>query len=76
MANFLQRVVNNWRHNKQVRQTVRELRNLTDAELTDIGLGRGDIVSVARGDKDMKMSSRVVFDNRVLPVNPNIKGWV
>jgi len=76
MANFLRKIVNNWRHDKQVRQTINELRALTDAELNDIGIGRGDIVSVARGDADMKISSRIVYNNKVLPVNANMKGWV
>ena len=76
MANFLRKIVNNWRRDSQVRQTIRELRALTDAELNDIGIGRGDIVSVARGDSDMKLSSRIVYDDKVLPVNANMKGWV
>ena len=41
--------------------TVKELSRLTDAELNDIGLNRGDIRSIARADVDM---------------NPNLKGWV
>jgi len=41
--------------------TVKELSRLTDAELNDIGLNRGDIRSVARADVDM---------------NPNLRGWV
>ena len=76
MANFLRKIVSNWRRDSQVRQTIRELRALTDAELNDIGIGRGDIVSVARGDSDMKLSSRIVYDDKVLPVNANMKGWV
>ena len=76
MANFLRKIVSNWRKDSQVRQTIRELRALTDAELNDIGIGRGDIVSVARGDSDMKLSSRIVYDDKVLPVNANMKGWV
>ena len=76
MANFLRKIVNNWRKDSQVRQTIRELRALTDAELNDIGIGRGDIVSIARGDSDMKLSSRIVYDDKVLPVNANMKGWV
>lgn len=76
MANFLRKIVNNWRRDSQVRQTIRELRALTDAELNDIGIGRGDIVSIARGDSDMKLSSRIVYDDKVLPVNANMKGWV
>ena len=76
MANFLRKIVSNWRKDSQVRQTIRELRALTDAELNDIGIGRGDIVSIARGDSDMKLSSRIVYDDKVLPVNANMKGWV
>ena len=76
MANFLRKIVSNWRRDSQVRQTIRELRALTDAELNDIGIGRGDIVSIARGDSDMKLSSRIVYDDKVLPVNANMKGWV
>ena len=41
--------------------TVKELSRLTDAELNDIGLNRGDIRSIARADVDM---------------NPNLRGWV
>ena len=76
MANFLRKIVNNWRKDSQIRQTIRELRALTDAELNDIGIGRGDIVSIARGDSDMKLSSRIVYNDKVLPVNANMKGWV
>ena len=76
MANFLRKIVSNWRKDSQVRQTIRELRALTDAELNDIGIGRGDIRSIARGDSDMKLSSRIVYDDKVLPVNANMKGWV
>ena len=76
MANFLRKIVNNWRKDSQIRQTIKELRALTDAELNDIGIGRGDIVSIARGDSDMKLSSRIVYDDKVLPVNANMKGWV
>ena len=76
MANFLRKIVSNWRKNSHVRQTIRELRALTDAELNDIGIGRGDIVSIARGDSDMKLSSRIVYNDKVLPVNANMKGWV
>ena len=35
---FLRKIVNNWRRDSQVRQTIRELRALTDAELNDIGI--------------------------------------
>jgi len=49
------------------RQAVRELNRLTDYELRDIGISRGDILSVVRGDKDMA---------RAADVNQNLKGFV
>ncbi len=51
--------------NKEYQQTSKELSALTDAELNDIGISRGDIRSIARGDKDMTRS-----------VNSNLQGWV
>ena len=34
--------------------TVKELRKLSDRELNDIGINRGDIYSIARMDSDMR----------------------
>jgi len=39
---------------KQVRQTIRELNQLTNKELQDIGISRGDIYAVATGDPSLK----------------------
>lgn len=50
-----------------IKQTIRELNMLTDRELADIGMCRGDIYSVARKDADMKISAET---------NSNMKGWV
>ena len=52
---------------KQFNQTVKELSQLTDKELNDIGIARGDIYSIARGDKTMK---------RYAETNTNLNGWV
>jgi uncharacterized protein YjiS (DUF1127 family) len=49
------------------RQAVKELNQLSDYELKDIGISRGDILSVVRGDKDMA---------RAADVNDNLKGFV
>ena len=54
----------------QIKQTIRELQQLSDHELNDIGFARGDIVSVARGDKDMKR--KAIYAE----TNDNMKGWV
>tara|TARA_B100000900_G_C20545008_1_gene702142 strand:- start:1049 stop:1306 length:258 start_codon:yes stop_codon:yes gene_type:complete len=51
------------------RQTRRELSQLTDYELRDLGIGRSDIESIARG---------TFHDDRITNVqtNPNLKGFV
>ena len=49
------------------KRTVKELRQLTDFELNDIGICRGDIHNVARGDRTII---------RGLQVNENLKGSV
>ena len=54
----------------QIKQTIKELQQLSDHELNDIGFARGDIVSVARGDKDMKRKATYA------ETNDNMKGWV
>ena len=51
------------RRNNEYKQTIKELSALTDKELNDIGIARGDIYAVARGDEDMIRS-----------VNSNLKG--
>ena len=38
----------------RINATIKELRKLSDRELNDIGINRGDIYSVARMDADMK----------------------
>ena len=59
LKNFLQKI----RNYGQYRQSLKELSRLTDRELNDIGIGRGDIDRVAKGDKSYR-------------VNHNLKGWV
>lgn len=36
----------------EIRQTIKELSQLSDKELNDIGISRGDIYSVANGSSD------------------------
>ena len=50
-----------------VKQTINELRALTDAELNDIGIGRGDIRAIAKGDPTHKRSAQT---------NNNLEGRV
>ena len=54
-------------HSQKVRITIKELSKLSDRELNDIGLSRGDIWSVAHEDTSFK---------RFADTNKNLKGWV
>jgi len=49
------------------KRTLKELNRLTDFELNDIGICRGDIRNIARGDRTVK---------RGIEVNENLRGSV
>jgi uncharacterized protein YjiS (DUF1127 family) len=70
LKSFLQKLINDYHEAKAIRQTENELRKLTDKELNDIGIARGDIYSIARQDVDMKQS------HLIAPFNPNLRGFV
>ena len=70
LSNFFKKVINNYHQAKAIKQTENELRKLTDKELNDIGISRGDIYSIARQDADLKRSELIA------PFNPNLKGFV
>ena len=53
-------------HRKAIRMTEKELAKLSNAELDDIGISRGDIYSIAR--------TSVVIDTA--KANNNLRGWV
>lgn len=70
IRSFLTKLINDYREAKAIRQTENELRKLTDKELNDIGIARGDIYSIARQDADLKRADvNVAF-------NPNLRGFV
>lgn len=52
---------------RKISDTIKELSALTDKELNDIGLSRGDIWSVAH---------ETYYDNQTPEYNRNLKGWV
>ena len=70
LNNFFKKLINDYQVAKAVKQTENELRKLTDKELNDIGIARGDIYSIARQDVDMRKS------HLIAPFNPNLKGFV
>ena len=51
----------------RINATIKELSKLSDRELNDIGICRGDIWSIAHDDVSFK---------RVAESNENLKGWV
>lgn len=67
LIDFISDLRRSHRHAKDVRITIRELSKLTDRELNDIGLSRGDIYWVAH---ETHHTDRSPESNR------NLKGWV
>lgn len=53
----------------RIRSTINELNKLTDRELNDIGIARGDIWSIAHDDTDYARNVKA-------EENTNLKGWV
>jgi len=51
----------------RINATIKELNKLSDRELNDIGIARGDIWSIANEDASFK---------RFADTNKNLKGWV
>ena len=69
MTNLINNFLQKLRNRQTYRNTYNELSSLTDYELNDIGITRGDIRRVAMGDT----SYRLVKD---YGPNDNLKGWV
>jgi len=58
-----------WRERRRaIKSTINELNKLTNRELNDIGLSRGDIWAIAHDDQSFK---RMQTES-----NDNLKGWV
>ena len=61
MTNMITAISKALRRRRNINATINELHRLTDAELNDIGINRGNIETVARGIIDVH---RVVRDNK------------
>jgi uncharacterized protein YjiS (DUF1127 family) len=66
VANWFKKLAAKYKHHRQAQITIKELSRLSDRELNDMGLARGDIYTVAHGTSD---HVRAV-------VNKNLGGWV
>jgi len=67
ISKFVNKVVTELEHRSKVKSTVKELSRLSDRELNDIGISRGDIWAIANEDSDFK---------RFANTNTNLEGWV
>ncbi len=70
LKSFFKKLINDYQVAKAIKSTENELRKLTDKELNDIGISRGDIYAIARQDADLKRSSVDA------PFNSNLRGFV
>jgi uncharacterized protein YjiS (DUF1127 family) len=66
-AGWLKKLNAKLQYRRNVKQTIKELSRLSDRELNDMGVARGDIYSIAHGDESF---------TRSVDVNKNLKGWV
>ena len=66
IANWFKKIIAKYKHHRQAQITIKELSRLSDRELNDMGLARGDIYTVAHGTSD---HVRAV-------INKNLEGWV
>jgi uncharacterized protein YjiS (DUF1127 family) len=71
LARWLKELNAKLEYNRAARSTIKQLSKLTDRELNDIGIARGDIYGVAYGDTTLERVRRMEAD-----ANSNLKGWV
>ena len=67
LLDFFRDLKRSYSKRQRINATIKELSKLTDHELNDIGIARGDIWSIAHDDADYK---------QVAETNKNLGGWV
>ena len=67
VLDFFRDLKRSYEHRQKVNATIKELSKLSNRELNDIGIARGDIWAIAHEDADYK---------RFAETNNNLKGWV
>ena len=68
VSNIFSGLVRRYQHRKQVKTTIRELSALSNRELNDMGISRGDIHGIASGTFHREYPNT--------KANRNLKGWV
>ena len=57
--------------------TINELNKLTERELNDIGISRGDIYYIAEEHyKDVLLANEIKSARTIRDINTNLRGWV
>lgn len=74
MINFFKNLKAQMQHRAAVKSTINELSKLSNAELTDIGISRGEIYSIAHEANPKPVLQK--SDKATGFINVNLKGWV
>ena len=75
ITNYLLSLVVKYRRHRLAKETINELSRLTNKELNDIGLARGDIWHLAHEDAEKRVPD-VNPKVEVGVTNPNLRGFV
>ena len=76
MTNLLKNFLQKLRNRQTYRNTYNELSSLTDYELNDIGLSRGEIKYVAQSHYRDIVEENKAKERVYTYSNGNLKGWV
>jgi len=68
LANWFKNLANELQRRRNIKDTIKQLSALTNHELNDIGIARGDIWHIAH--------TSFPKGKTVADVNRNLKGWV
>ena len=74
LSNFLQSLATKYRRRKIALETINELYKLSNRELMDIGIARGEIRHLAWEDAEKRVPD--VEPSEAGLVNPNLRGFV
>ena len=74
LKNFLQSLATKYRRRKLALDTINELYKLSNKELMDIGIARGEIRHLAWKDAEKRVPD--VEPSEAGLVNPNLRGFV
>ena len=70
LANWFKDLANELQRRRNIKHTIKALSNLTNHELNDIGIARGDIWHIANTSYPKALRGEAVEANR------NLRGWV